>query len=91
MQKVVPSDESSAKKALLIQTNESVFLHDTEKPEHLEELIGEGFTINLDVLRGLQDRFYFALNSEEYGRRIDRLHVFDFPYDDDTKEFKVES
>ena len=75
--------------ALLIQTDESVFFHDADKPDHLEELIGDGFSVKLDVLRGLQDHFYFALRDD--GAASDSLHVVKFHYNEDAREFDIKN
>ena len=75
--------------ALLIQTDESVFFHDADRPDNLEELVGDDFSIKLDVLRGLQDHFYFALRDD--GAASDSLHVLKFHYNDDTREFEIKN
>lgn len=55
----------------------------------MEELVGDDFSVKLDVLRGLQDHFYFALRDD--GAASDSLHVLKFHYNDDTREFEIKN
>ena len=75
--------------ALLIQTDEKVYFHDAQKPDDLKELVDNDYTVKLDVLRGLQDHFYFALRDD--GAASDSLHVLKFHYINEIDEFEIKN
>ena len=66
------------KKGLLIQTDESIWFYNVENEDakDFKRLIDEEYSVKLIMLRGLRDKFYFALRDD--GAASDSLQVFDF-------------
>ena len=74
------------KKGLLIQTDETIWFYNTDLDgaKDFKRLIDQEYSVKLIMLRGLRDKFYFALRDD--GAASDSLQVFDF----DVEEEKID-
>ena len=68
---------------LLIQDDHSIYFWTAKEPKELKSIIEEEDTLSvkLEMLRGLRDRFYFALRDD--GAASDSLNVISFKIDNE--------
>ena len=71
---------------LLIQTDISIYFYDVCNPEAFTSLIDDDFSVKLEMLRGISNRFYYALRDD--GAASDSLHVIKFKVCDESKTLK---
>ena len=72
---------------LLIQTDKYIYFYQMNDVAGFRNLIEKDFTVQLQMLRGLNNRFYFALRDP--GAASDALHVLSFTTDSDTQKVAV--
>ena len=68
---------------LLIQTDSLIYFQDLQDPDGWENLIDDGLSVKLEMLRGLSDKFYYALRDD--GAASDALAVVKFVVNGDKK------
>ena len=69
-------EDTKVYKGLLIQTNEHIFFQDLQDSTVSNNMIGDGLTVKLEMLRGLSDKFYYALRDD--GAASDTLSKIKF-------------
>ena len=69
---------------LIIQTRETIYFVDFHHPEDIQPLVSEDFAVKLEVLRGLNDNFYYAMRDN--GAASDSLYLLKFEIKDGRLE-----
>ena len=70
---------------LVIQTDEledcSIYFYDVRYPDTFDTIIDEPYSVRLEMLRGLNDKFYYALRDD--GAASDTLYKLAIEFDKD--------